>query len=171
MFHNYSALEFLCIATASNFQSFKGCCIVVSYHMTQQPIHQQKEHIDRFLIGLHTIVSVTSMPSRNSDGEVVRSEATFFLTLWIGKTQSSISHAWLRTRTTISTNCVIVTRTSCDSHCTSFIFAPVSCLACINCGFKTQPISRFAQFLIACFNKYEWDRPLCRHHLVPTFPN
>lgn len=68
-FNHYSALEFLCIASASNFQSFKCYCAdsVILHDPTL--ITWQKEHGAQSLTGLETVF-VLMMPSRNLDNDV-----------------------------------------------------------------------------------------------------
>lgn len=78
MFCHYSALEFLCITTASNFQSFKCYCTdpVISHDPTL--ITWQKDHGAQSLTGLKTFVFMSMMPSRNVDSDADQEWGYFF---------------------------------------------------------------------------------------------
>lgn len=77
-FRHYSAIEFLCITTASNFQSFKCYCTdpVISHDPTL--ITWQKDHGAQSLTGLKTFVFMSMMPSRNVDSDADQEWGYFF---------------------------------------------------------------------------------------------
>lgn len=109
-FCHYSALEFLCITTASNFRSFKCYCTdpVISHDPTL--ITWQKDHGAQSLTGLKTFVFMSMMPSRNVDSDANQEWGYFFFfffdpLIWLKHNFSTLS-----TGTEIFINCVTTMR-------------------------------------------------------------
>lgn len=113
-FCHYSALEFLCITTASNFKSFKCCCTdpVISHDPTL--ITWQKDHGAQSLTGLKTFVFMSMMPSRNVDSDADQEWGYFFF--WpsdLAKAQFFNIEHWNRNFHQL---CNYNEGISCDSH-------------------------------------------------------
>lgn len=114
MFCHYSAIEFLCITTASNFQSFKCYCTdpVISHDPTL--ITWQKDRGAQSLTGLKTFVFMSMMPSRNVDSDADQEWGYFFF--WpsdLAKAQFFNIEHWNRNFHQL---CNYNEGISCDSH-------------------------------------------------------
>lgn len=114
MFCHYSPLEFLCITTASNFQSFKCYCTdpVISHDPTL--ITWQKDRGAQSLTGLKTFVFMSMMPSRNVDSDADQEWGYFFF--WpsdLAKAQFFNIEHWNRNFHQL---CNYNEGISCDSH-------------------------------------------------------
>lgn len=113
-FRHYSAIEFLCITTASNFQSFKCYCTdpVISHDPTL--ITWQKDRGAQSLTGLKTFVFMSMMPSRNVDSDADQEWGYFFF--WpsdLAKAQFFNIEHWNRNFHQL---CNYNEGISCDSH-------------------------------------------------------
>lgn len=140
-FNHYSALEFLCIASASNFQSFKCYCAdsVILHDPTL--ITWQKEHGAQSLTGLETVFVLT-MPSRNLDNDKIKGDTTFIshLLLW----PESLVFQDRERNSSLHQFCNYSQGIFCDSHKASFstnLTLPALTLALTSTNPKFCPVS------------------------------